>query len=100
MDEGLVERSRQLGERLADWLKQVKGSHAMAGDVRSTGLYGCIEFKQGVEVTQFKKAAIKRGVHLLVRGRCLFVAPPLVITEKDLGFGLDMVGEVLENKDW
>ena len=100
VDEGLVERSRQLGERLADWLKQVKGSHAMAGDVRSTGLYGCIEFKQGVEVTQFKKAAIKRGVHLLVRGRCLFVAPPLVITEKDLGFGLDMVGEVLENKDW
>jgi len=34
-------------------------------------------------------------VHLLVRGRCLFVAPPLVIEEGDLNRGLDVVDEIL-----
>jgi len=62
--------------------------------------YGCIEFKKGVEVTPLKKVAIERGIHLLVRGRCLFVAPPLVITEKDLEYGLDMVEKVLQNRNW
>jgi len=38
----------------------------MVGDVRSAGLYGCIEFKKGVEVTPLKKVAIERGIHLLV----------------------------------
>ncbi len=95
--ESLVERSRNLGERLADWLKQIKGQHAIVGDVRSAGLYGCIEFKEGVEVVQFKKAAMERGVHLLVRGQCLFIAPPLVISERHLDEGLETVAKILCN---
>lgn len=99
-EEGLVERSRKLGEKLADWLRQVKSHYTMVGDVRSSGLYGCVEFKEGIEVARFKKAAIERSVNLLVRGRCLFVAPPLVISENDLEYGLDLVGKVLENANW
>jgi taurine--2-oxoglutarate transaminase len=96
-EEGLVERSRQLGDKLADWLRQVKDQHANVGDVRSAGLYGCIEFKEGIDVARFKRVAIEHGVHLLVRGHCLFVAPPLVIAERDLDYGLDAVGQILCN---
>jgi taurine---2-oxoglutarate transaminase len=94
-EEALVERSRKLGEGLADRLKQVKRCHAIVGDVRSAGLYGCLEFEEGVEVARLKKAAIDRGVHLLVRDRRLFVAPPLVISESDLNHGLEVVEEIV-----
>jgi taurine--2-oxoglutarate transaminase len=93
--EGLLERSRDLGEQLATWLKQIQGQHSSVADVRSAGLYGCIEFEEGVEVAPLKKAALERGVYLLVRGRCLFVAPPLVISEHDLDYGLSVVEEIL-----
>src|SRR5262249_6855159 len=95
-EEDLVERSRRLGEQLTDWLKQVKSRYDIVGDVRSAGLYGCIEFKEGVEVATFKKAALARGVHLLARGHCLFLTPPLVISDTDLEYGMDMVAGVLD----
>jgi taurine---2-oxoglutarate transaminase len=96
-EEDLVERSQRLGEKLAEWLRQVKVRYHIVGDIRSAGLYGCIEFKEGIDVVRFKKAALERGVHLLARGRCLFLAPPLVISDRDLEYGMDMVAEVLGN---
>ena len=48
-----------------------------------------------VDVKRLKSAAFERRVHLLARGRCLFIAPPLVIEERDLHRGLDVVDEIL-----
>jgi len=94
-EEGLTQRSRVLGEIVAEQLDLMKSQHAAISDARSRGLYGCLELREGVEVKRLKSAALERDVHLLARGRCLFVAPPLVISEKDLRCGLDVVGEVL-----
>jgi len=94
-EQDLVNRSQRLGKKLEDWLRRVKSRSESVADVRSAGLYGCVEFKQGIETTAFKKAALERGVYLLVRGRCLFLAPPLVISEQDLTHGLELVEEVL-----
>jgi taurine---2-oxoglutarate transaminase len=97
-EESLVERSWRLGEKLANWLRQLKSRCDRVGDIRSAGLYGCIEFKEGIDVVRLKKAAFERGVHLLARGRCLFLAPPLVIGERDLEHGMDVVAKVLGNE--
>ncbi|HEY3174860.1 MAG TPA: aminotransferase class III-fold pyridoxal phosphate-dependent enzyme [Candidatus Polarisedimenticolia bacterium] len=94
-EEGLVERSRVLGELLAERLGLMRRQHHTVRDARSRGLYGCLELDEGVDLGRLKSAAFERHVHLLVRGRCLFVAPPLVIEEKDLDRGLDVVDEVL-----
>jgi taurine--2-oxoglutarate transaminase len=94
-EEGLVERSRVLGEIVAERLDLLKKQHPFVGDARSRGLYGCLELEEGVEVKRLKTAAFERKVHLLARGRCLFVAPPLVIQEQDLARGLDVIEEIL-----
>lgn len=87
----LVGRSRRLGERLAERLDAIRARCRSIVDTRSAGLYGCLEFDPAVPVAPLKRAALERGVHLLVRGGCLFVAPPLVISEDDLDRGLDTV---------
>ena len=94
-EEGLVERSRVLGEILSERLQLMKSQHAVVGDARSRGLYGCLELADDVDLAAIKRAAMERSVYLLVRGRCLFVAPPLVISEQDLSRGLDLVEEIL-----
>ena len=94
-EEGLVERSRVLGEILSERLGLMKKQHPNVADARSMGLYGCLEMADGVDVRRLKAAAFERRVHVLARGRCLFVAPPLVIHERDLSQGLDVVDEIL-----
>jgi len=94
-EEGLVERSRVLGEILAERLRVSGMQNGFVRDARSLGLYGCLEMADGVDLAMLKREAFERQVHLLVRGRCLFVAPPLVIEEDDLHRGLDVVDEAL-----
>ncbi|HET6373357.1 MAG TPA: aminotransferase class III-fold pyridoxal phosphate-dependent enzyme, partial [Candidatus Polarisedimenticolia bacterium] len=94
-EEGLVERSRSLGDLLASRLEQIKDRHAEIGDARSSGLYGCLEFEAALDTGRLKREALALGIHLLARGRCLFIAPPLVISEEDLLRGLDLVEDLI-----
>jgi len=94
-EEGLVERARVLGEILAERLRVCGAQNGFVRDIRSMGLYGCLEMDDAVDLAALKREAFERHVHLLVRGRCLFVAPPLVIEEGDLNRGLDVVDEIL-----
>jgi len=93
--EDLVERSRRLGEVLSDWLRGAAARHVAVDDVRSMGLYGCLEMAAGVDPGRLREEAFRRGIHLLARGRCLYVAPPLVIGETDLLGGLEILESVL-----
>ena len=94
-EEGLVERSRVLGEILEERLRLMGAQHPVVRDARSAGLYGCLELDDRVDVKRLKSMAFERHVHMLARGHCLFIAPPLVIEEKDLDRGLDVVSEIL-----
>ena len=94
-EEGLVERSRVLGEIVSERLRLMKTQYPKVADARSMGLYGCLELDEGADPTRLKIAALERRVHVLARGRCLFIAPPLVIQEEDLQRGLDVVEEIL-----
>ncbi len=100
LEEGhLVERARELGETLAVRLQRMRSRHRSVIDVRSAGLYGCLEMEEGMPVAELQKAAMERNVHLLARGRCLFIGPPLMISEEDLDHGLKIVEEVLSSRE-
>ena len=102
----LVTRAAELGARLRSRLDTwVDRRHSCAGEVRGRGLM------QGVELVdaagrparalalRVADAALRRGVLLLGEGPDLNVlafTPPLVITEAQLDFALDVVEEELE----
>ena len=94
-EEGLVERSRRLGERMASRLALMKERTGVVADARCLGLYGSLELAAPLDPARVRQDALARGVNILARGRCIYAAPPLVIAEEDLDRGLDWIEEVL-----
>jgi len=95
-DEGLVERSRVLGNHLLERLRAV-GSPALK-EVRGRGLWAGAEIdprfgtaRQACEALLAKGVLSKETHHTVVR-----LAPPLVISRDDLDFAIDGFAEVVK----
>ena len=94
-DEGLVERSRQLGEHM---LRRVAAIHSPAlKEVRGRGLWAGAEIDpQFASAREVCERLLENGVlsnathHTVVR-----LAPPLVIAREDLDFAIDRFEQVL-----
>ncbi|HEY8136741.1 MAG TPA: ornithine--oxo-acid transaminase, partial [Methylocystis sp.] len=94
-DEGLVERSRQLGEHM---LRRLAAIHSPAlKEVRGRGLWAGAEIDpQFASAREACERLLENGVlsnathHTVVR-----LAPPLVIARDDLDFAIDRFEEVL-----
>lgn len=103
----LVERAAELGARLRRRLDSWLERYPVVGEVRGLGLF------QGVELVEDRAtrrpatelagrvvdAALERGVLVLTEGPALNVlafTPPLVITEQQLDYALDVLEEELE----
>lgn len=91
-EEGLVERSLQMGEILMDGLRGVQSRHSdLIGEVRGRGLMIGVEFTMD-EVGELTVA------QMLIRGMCaaytlnnprvMRFEPPMIITEEDIEFGV------------
>ena len=95
-EDGLVERSAQLGARA---LERVEGELAgRVDDVRGRGLFLGLELTDAELATQVQRELRDRGVLVGRGGRLgnvLILAPPLVIEEDTLTGGLDKVVEVI-----
>ncbi len=117
-NEGLIERSRALGVLLQEHLAHLKTRHACIGDVRSHGLFACIELTADRHTRrplaglrnserdgerdvagQIVERLWQTGLAVLAKGDFLFIAPPLVITRDDLGRGLHMIDQCLDDMD-
>jgi taurine--2-oxoglutarate transaminase len=94
--EALVERSNPAATLLADWLAATKAAHPAIADVRSRGLYGCLEFDLAFDATAIKKKALAQGLHLAASQNLLFIAPPLVIEVDDLAQGLEQLARLID----
>lgn len=106
--DGLVQRSRDLGELLTSRLLQLQDRHPVIGDVRGRGLLQGLELvldrrtKQPAEglghaVTE---ACLQRGLHLNIvqlpgMGGIFRMAPPLTVDEADLELGLKILDEAI-----
>jgi 4-aminobutyrate aminotransferase len=101
VENGLAANAVKMGARLTAGLKKLQARHPSIGDVRGPGLFIGVEFvKDPVTkephpelVEALQNAAFRKGLLLLGCGRSTIrVAPPLVMTEYDLGECLAELG--------
>lgn len=105
-DEGLIARSRAMGPGLLAELKRLQARHPVIGDVRGgRGLFAVIELvadrvsraplapwpQQPPALKALVDAALAEGVSFASRGNLLLLAPPLVISERDLADALALL---------
>ncbi len=109
-DEGLVERSRHLGAELERQLRRLADRHSVIGDVRGGhGLFAVLELvadrntreplapwpQTPPPLAALLQAALAEGVSFGARGNLIFVAPPLVVDERDLANALALLDRLL-----
>jgi len=113
-EDGLIDRSARMGEKLLSELRRVGDRHPSVGDVRGRGLFAGIELvkdrksKEMLErwngpksplANALKAALLERDVYIFCRWNMLFVAPPLSVTDEELATGIRAIDEVLEIAD-
>jgi len=95
IEEGLIERSAELGKHLASRLRALRSPHVK--EVRCQGLWAGIELKPSAGgARRFSEALQREGV--LVKEthvHTLRLAPPLVISRDELDLALDALQRVL-----
>ncbi|MBI2193698.1 MAG: aminotransferase class III-fold pyridoxal phosphate-dependent enzyme [Planctomycetes bacterium] len=108
-----VENARAMGLVLARGLAELRARHPCIGDVRSQGLFACIELvkdQRGREplaafntsppvVGEIRRQCLQRGLYLYNRWNLILLAPPLIIGEEDLRKGLAILDAVLLGVD-
>ena len=116
--DGLVERSAELGKVLHAELLALQARHRSVGDVRCLGLMGALELTSdrttrrslisSIEPVNYsapspleamKQLLLERGLIAPLRGSTLRVYPPLCVTEAELRHGLAIIDEALELAD-
>lgn len=97
-EDQLIERAAQLGVTLRDTLASWS-SESWYGHSRCLGLFGTLELADHVteaELAELKLELRARRLHMLVKARCVFITPPLSITEAELLEGVALVREALD----
>lgn len=104
----LVERARKLGGFALARLQEMAEENQLIGDVRGKGLLLALELVKDREGKQpameerdaAVRAALSRGLIVFRGGRSTIrVAPPLIISKRELELGLDLLGQAL-NEVW
>jgi 4-aminobutyrate aminotransferase/(S)-3-amino-2-methylpropionate transaminase len=99
-EEGLVERSAEIGETIRARMRSWQERHPRIGDVRGLGAMLAIELVRDPATkepapelaTRIAEAALERGLLLLkagIYGNCMRVLCPLVISDGELDEALD-----------
>jgi 4-aminobutyrate aminotransferase len=106
-DERLCENSERMGIYMKNRLNELMDEHSCIGDVRGLGLLIGVEIvKDRAKKIPDPKAAdaicadaFRRGVYTLnmgsYGGRAIRVAPPLIITEKQIDTSIEILGEAI-----
>jgi taurine---2-oxoglutarate transaminase len=111
-DEGLIENAANMGHYIEQQAALLKERHPSIGDVRNTGLLGCLElvknrktrepmapFNAGPEemavMNQVAGKIKQLGMYAFVRWNYIFIAPPLTITREQVDEGLAIISEAL-----
>lgn len=106
--EKLPERAGQMGARLLAGLLALAEEFDCIGNVRGLGLMCAVEFVADREskatanlAAPILKACLERGLLTRAKGESLLLAPPLIITEKEvdemLGIVREAIGEVMRD---
>ncbi len=105
--EGLLERSRTLGEKVMGRLREMQERHEVIGDVRGRGMMTAIELVTdreskeplpGADGNAIVKRCLEEGVVMLKTGtydNVIRLLPPLTIDEGLLDEGLGVLDEAI-----
>ena len=102
--EGLVEKSRKLGEHALNRLRAMKDRYELIGDVRGLGLMLGMELvldrstkqRANDEAEQIMYQALDRGLSFkLTMGNIITLTPPLTISQQEMDRALDILEECL-----
>jgi taurine--2-oxoglutarate transaminase len=110
-DGRLIERSRRMGPALLAELERLRTRHPVVGDVRGGhGLFAVIELvadrdtreplapwpQTPAALDRLLADAMSEGVSFGARGNLLFIAPPLVIEDRELAAALALLDRLLQ----
>jgi taurine--2-oxoglutarate transaminase len=113
-NENLIERSRDMGKVLRKGLMDLAEKHPVIGDIRGTGLHQVIELVKNREtrepMSEFNKpmtdgmkqtaTTLKaNGLSTFVRWNMIFNCPPLIISERQIQEGLQILDSALDKLD-
>ncbi len=116
-EKNLIEKSREMGKKLSARLDEIKERHKSVGDVRSIGLFGAVEIVKNRErkipfnsyddklagkplvTDRVARYAMEHGVYINNWLNHFIIAPPLIISEEDLGRGLEVLDDSLSISD-
>ncbi len=82
-EQDMGKRIRHIEQKLNELLAPASDFPGVA-DVRVLGAIGVIEMKEPVNVGEFQKECVKRGIWVRPFGRNVYVMPPYVITDSEL----------------
>lgn len=110
-EENLIERAREMGEKLSRGLAELAERHPVVGEVRGTGLLQVMELVKNREtrepLSEFNKplsepllkaskALRDAGLNAFTRWNMIFSTPPLTINDEQLQEGLDGLDQALK----
>jgi taurine--2-oxoglutarate transaminase len=112
-EDGLIERSRKLGEVMAAHHRDLYDKHPSVGAVRNIGLFGMVELVRSRETMEpmapfngnsdemkaIGKLLDERGLFTMLRWNGIMTNPPLCITEEQLAEGFGVIDEALAPAD-
>ena len=89
----LLDNAKKMGNMLLKRLAEFVGKHGMI-DTRGLGLMIGVEYESKEKRDQVLQNAFKNGLILLPAGeKAMRVIPPLIITEKEIGEGIEILSK-------
>lgn len=112
-EDKVVEHAAGMGAVLRRMLSDLGEAHPSVGEVRSIGLFGIIELVKdrntkepmapwngsSPEMTALRKYCLDHGLFLYTHWHTVLIIPPLIINEKELKEGFDVLDEALKITD-
>jgi taurine--2-oxoglutarate transaminase len=112
-DDDLVGNSRRMGKVMGELLSDLKAEHPSVGDVRSIGLFGCVELVKNrqtkepmapyvgasPEMARLGAYLKEHGVYNFTWRNLLHTNPPLTVTEAELREVFEIINKALEITD-
>lgn len=88
-------RIRHLNEVITESISPAKELETV-NDVRTIGAIGVIETKEPVNVGEFQKRCVEKGIWVRPFGRNVYVMPPYIISDDDLRYLIKSTIEILK----
>ena len=112
-EDGLIERSREMGKVMARHHRELERKHPSVGAGRNIGLFGMLELVRDRETYQplapyngtsdemkaIGKFLRDNGLYTFVRWHTIMNNPPLIITEEQLGEAFEIIDRALDIAD-